>query len=76
MVVRNPIELEIHARYARQRAEAEAAHRALVARSAHRAPLAPAITQLRRRVGRGLIAAGQRLVGPVPATPTAPSPAR
>ena len=76
MVVRSPIELEIHAGYTRQRAEAESAHRALVARAAHRAPLAPAVTQLRRGVGRGLIAAGQRLVGPVPASPTAPSPAR
>ena len=64
-----PWEMEINARYARERvARAVAATRPGAPASRRRSgPPIPALDHVRQLVGRRLIAAGQRLVGPAPA---------
>ena len=68
----NSWDLEVHAQYIRQQIEARAADRALVA-TAGRAttPWLP-LASVRRGLGRGLIAVGERLAGPT--TPQAAAP--
>ncbi len=68
-----PWEMEINARYARERVATIVAATRPVAATARRRPdvPAPAQGQLRQLVGRRLIAAGQRLVGPAPSRPAA-----
>ena len=66
-------DLEIHADYARQRAEAFAAQRVPAVPVNRSAGPRLALVRVRRGAGRGLIAAGERLVGsaaprPAPST--------
>ena len=68
---RHPYEMEIDAGYARERvAELMAATRPVpqAATTPPAGPL-PVVALLRRRVGRGLIAAGERLAGPTTGRP-------
>ena len=68
-----PWEMEVNARYARERVATIVAAIRPVASASHRRPdvPAPAQGQLRQLIGRRLIAAGQRLVGPAPSRPAA-----
>jgi len=68
-------DLEIHADYARHQAEAFASHRSRCAQIARFATPHPPLVQLRRGLGRRLIAAGERLAGPTAPQPTSPCPA-
>lgn len=63
-----PWEMEINARYARERVAATVAATRPVVATARRRPdvPTPAVGQVRQLVGRRLIAVGQRLVGPAP----------
>ena len=72
MFVHSLSDMEIHADYVRRRAEVFASQRSLTSRST--APRAP-LVELRRGLGRRLIAAGERLAGPAAPRSTAPCPA-
>ena len=66
MIGHSPWEIEVNARYARERVAQHVATSRLASTpgssgTTHRSP---ASAQLRRVVGRGLIAAGERLAGP------------
>ena len=73
----SPWEIEVNARYVRQRVAAGVAACRLVppASDDRAADAAPALAPVLRLIGRGLIAAGERLAGPTttPARPVRPA---
>ena len=74
MIGHSPLEIELNARYARERVaqQVAAARLASTPGSSGTSRRSPASARLRRVVGHGLIAAGSRLAGPA-ATRSAPT---